>query len=56
LIPHGLNIRIESWNQDDTSLWLTFFPEGTDFNRIKHERSIKVSPFSLASMCSASEA
>lgn len=33
--------RIESWNRDETPLWLTFFPEGTDFNRVKHEKSIK---------------
>ncbi len=41
-VAHIRLARIESWNRDETPLWLTFFPEGTDFNRVKHEKSIKV--------------
>ncbi len=41
-VAHIRVVRIESWNRDETPLWLTFFPEGTDFNRVKHEKSIKV--------------
>jgi len=33
--------RIESWKQDNTPLWLTFFPEGTDFTKQKHLKSVE---------------
>ncbi len=34
--------RIEDWKQNNYELWITFFPEGTDFSKEKLEKGIKV--------------